>query len=401
MKVHLQIMSNKERWGVNTNMFLYMFVIAVCSCSVNAQQSRKCGFAPEMKGADKPAASRMKMEDTLYIPVVFHIVYTDDIHNIPDEQIYTQLKVINEDFSRKNADTLNTLAVFKEVAANTRIQFYLATSDGVTGITRTSTTHGPFHNDDLHRSAQGGKDAWNTKQYLNVWVANLAPGIFGYGNSPGGPEFRDGVAIHYQYFGRDENDPSPYNLGRTLTHEIGHWLGLQHPWGTGGCESDDGLSDTPAQEGPSSGCDLTKVSCGVLNMVQNFMDTSDDACMNLFTKAQSHHMRNTLMVHRPEAFGLNAVITDVPSVIEKWSVFIYPNPVTSEPVAFMDLQKDNFKPFHVTITDVYGKGVHEFDVRKFEEKMAIGLHGLSNGIYIARISNSISAYATKIYLNLN
>lgn len=381
---------------------LSVFFNMLITKSVDAQ--RACDFVNYSKGGmTEHVNAKMHDEATLYIPVVFHIVYDSENQNLSDAQIYSQLQVINEDFNKRNSDTTNTINEFKSLAADVKIQFYLAEMDGVKGITRTFTNHGPFANDDLHRSGQGGRDAWDTKKYLNVWVGELAPAIFGYAASPGTEEFKDGVAVHYQYFGRHGNAIAPYNLGRTLTHEIGHWLGLQHPWGLGGCDTDDGLTDTPPQEGPAT-CVLNTFSCGSLSMVQNFMNTAEDNCMNLFTHQQKELMRHTLRTQRTGAYTDQEIITEITSPItnvNKVSITIYPNPITEQPFAAMNLQQDGFMPVHISITDLYGKGIHHYNIDKFSEKILLDFQGLSNGVYIAKVSNTFMAYSTKIFLNIN
>jgi len=237
------------------------------------------------------------------ISLVFHIVYNTDEQNISDAQIYSQIISLKADFLRENADTVNTLDIFKSVAASANITFYPALNDpqgGLTGgITRTQTSHGTFANSDIHYTSKGGSDPWPTDRYLNIWVCDLPEGTFGFTAQNNSVE--NGVVIDYRYLGNMGTVSAPFDKGRTLTHELGHWFGLKHPWGAaGGCLDDDGLADTPQQEGPSSGCDLDRVSCGHLNMVQNFMDTSDDGCMNLFTRDQVALMRKNLFADHNE-----------------------------------------------------------------------------------------------------
>lgn len=259
----------------------------------------------------------------VFIPVVIHVVYQTPDQNISTEQIISQLSVLNEDFNRLNADTINTLSVFKTIAGNAKIIFQLALKDETDnpsdGITRTPSLHGPFFNDDIHYTALGGKNAWNTSRFLNIWVCDLPEGTFGFGTPPGTDGERDGVVIDFRYFGTMGTAVQSYSKGRTTTHEIGHWLGLKHLWGTvGGCVDDDGVEDTPLQSGPSSGCNLSRVSCNALNMVQNFMDQSSDDCMNFFTKGQVLEMRRNLFAHRAEAIqeGIVTSVSETRPVME-------------------------------------------------------------------------------------
>jgi hypothetical protein len=249
-----------------------------------------------------------KLGAVITIPVVFHVVYNTSAQNIPDARIIEQLNVLNQDFGRTNADAVNTPSVWQGIAANTNIQFCLAQRDPsgnpTNGIVRKSTTVTSFTtNDNIKRSANGGSDAWPRDQYLNIWVGNLSGGLLGYAQFPGGPAATDGVVVLYSSVGGPNNPgtATPYHLGRTATHEVGHWLNLYHIWGDDGtgCSGSDQVSDTPNQAGATSGCPTfpktdacTSTSPGIMFM--NYMDYSYDACMNMFTNGQSSRMNATL-----------------------------------------------------------------------------------------------------------
>ena len=232
------------------------------------------------------------------IPVVFHVVYNNSNQNIPDAQIMSQLDVLNEDFRRLNADTVNTPSAFLGVAADTEIEFCLAIRDPsgnpTTGITRTSTSTSGFStNDNVKFNSSGGKDAWPCDEYLNFWICNFSGGLLGYAQFPGGSCNTDGVVCLYTSVGKppDNPFPGPYNLGRTATHEVGHWLNLRHIWGDGGCSQDDFVSDTPISDGSNFGCPTGSVACSSTDMVENYMDYTDDDCMNIYTQGQKTRMQ--------------------------------------------------------------------------------------------------------------
>ncbi|SNR13860.1 M43 family zinc metalloprotease [Tenacibaculum jejuense] len=234
------------------------------------------------------------------IPVVVHVVYNTAQQNISDAQVLSQIEVLNEDFRRTNSDANNKWSQ----AADIQVEFKLATIDPngnpTNGITRTSTSVTSWSsNDNIKRSSRGGKDPWNTSEYLNMWVGNLGGGLLGYAQFPGGNASTDGVVMGTQFFGSSDKGSgfflsAPFDKGRTTTHEVGHFLNLRHIWGDGGCGVDDFVSDTPNSDSPTSGCPGNKTTCGSLDMVENYMDYSDDACMNLFTQGQKNRMRAVL-----------------------------------------------------------------------------------------------------------
>ena len=234
-------------------------------------------------------AQRAQMVVT--VPVVFHVLYNTPAENISEAQILSQLQIMNDDFRRLNSDQDNVWAQ----AADTQIEFCLASQDPqgnpTDGILRVSTSVSSFGtNDAMKFTSQGGSDAWPASDYLNFWVCDLGSSLLGYAQFPGGPANTDGVVCNYTATGNTGTAQAPFALGRTATHEIGHWLNLRHIWGDGGCGASDFVDDTPDSDGPNYGCALGSVACGTTDMVQNYMDYSDDACMNLFTQGQSDRM---------------------------------------------------------------------------------------------------------------
>ncbi|HSZ71055.1 MAG TPA: M43 family zinc metalloprotease, partial [Cytophagaceae bacterium] len=200
----------------------------------------------------------------------------------------------------------NTPAMFKSIAADVQIEFCLAVrdpnGDPTTGINRIYNSQASYNVDLTAGSVDDttikNKSYWPSDQYLNIWVCDLAGGILGYAEFPGTmPVTSDGVVIDYTAFGNTNS--SRYNLGRTATHEIGHWLNLYHIWGDqSDCSGDDFCADTNPCSGTyysdhTQGCPMP-LQCGFPRMIQNYLDYSDDACMNLFTNDQKSRMQGAM-----------------------------------------------------------------------------------------------------------
>ncbi len=225
--------------------------------------------------------------------------------NISDAQINSQIEVLNKDFRKTNPDIASLPGVFAPLAADARIEFKLAEKDPANsptnGITRTSTVSASFIDDDKVKSATtGGHDAWPSDKYLNLWVCPLGGGLLGYAQFPGGPTATDGVVINCTAFGTIGTAAAPFNLGRTATHEIGHFLNLNHIWGDDGsaCSGTDFVGDTPNQAGPNYGTPaFPHVTCSNGpngDLFMNYMDYVDDQAMFMFTAGQITRMQACL-----------------------------------------------------------------------------------------------------------
>jgi len=238
------------------------------------------------------------------IPVVVHVVHNSASENISATQIKSQIAVLNKDYMAKNPDKSKVPSVWKGLVADGGIQFALAKKDPkgkpTTGITRTKTKRTSFGTDDgVKSTARGGINAWPTRRYLNIWVCTLAGGLLGYAQFPGGPAKTDGVVILNTAFGTKGTATPPFNLGRTATHEIGHWLNLRHIWGdTEDCSGSDFVADTPNAEGPNYGKPkFPHVSCNNGpngDMFMNYMDYVDDEAMFMYTTQQVARMTAAL-----------------------------------------------------------------------------------------------------------
>ncbi|MBO9571495.1 MAG: T9SS type A sorting domain-containing protein [Chitinophagaceae bacterium] len=299
-------------------------------------------------------AQKIAEEQIIIIPVVVHVIYNTPSQNISNEQIRSQIAVLNKDYRKKNTDISNIPVAFRSVAADSKIEFRLAAIDPsglpTDGIIRKSTSIAVFELDDkIKSSVEGGSDPWNRDQYLNIWVANLTGGILGYASSPGCAPEKDGVVIKYDVFGTTANVRPPYNKGRTTVHEIGHWLGLKHIWGDKSC-GDDGIEDTPPQEGPTRGCPsgvITTCTAGAGgNMYMNFMDFTNDDCVNMFTAGQVGKMHELFQTGGVRAALLSSAKAGIAEEETEMAaaITIYPNPVINElNIRFTDFESNKNK----------------------------------------------------------
>jgi hypothetical protein len=253
------------------------------------------------------------VDTTITIPVVIHVLYNTAEQNISDEEIQSQIDVLNEDFATNSATSLDVPVDWIGLVKDTKIRFKLAKRDPAgnksTGIVRVQTAIEEFAIFDpaIYSATLGGSNAWPRSKYLNIWVCLLEGNALGFANFPGSNSNQDGLVINYKAFGRNGTAKGPYNLGRTCTHELGHWLILTHIWGddNNDCTGSDfpitqqAIDDTPNQQGPTFRCqrfpeldDCSTTSPGIMYM--NFMDYTDDKCMMFFTPGQVIRMRNTL-----------------------------------------------------------------------------------------------------------
>lgn len=327
-----------------------------------------------------------EIHEVIRIPVVVHVIHDNvegeiggaDNTNISNEQIFSQIKVLNEDFRRQTGTPgFNT----NPVGADMEIEFYLATIDPdgnpTSGITRNFNSKRQW---DIirERSQIANIVSWDSNRYLNIWVLNLSATYLGYAEFPGAPvdglnlndpnEATDGVFIDYNFFGRQLGTAidGPYTFGRTTTHEVGHWLGLIHIWGDSRCGSDF-CEDTPEveRENLAVTCEPYFSRCtgtSVRAMIENYMDYTADECMNIFTQDQKTRVRQVLeLSKRRRRLVLNSE-SFLPQV-ESLQVKLINHPNSKDKLS-MQVLLQGFQDFNVNFYDVLG---HLVDQKTFKD----------------------------------
>lgn len=316
---------------------LFSIIFILFACAGNAQE--QCGtkapsdaweqwFQTKIAKRKADLASGRIQQTNYVIPVIVHIIHNDDDANLTSDQVYSQISILNEDFGGQNADTASIPMCFRDAkAGNTGIQFCPAKQkpNGTAlledGIDRVNWSNRNWPDPESFTSKNALKNyvddiikvntIWDPTKYLNIWVLkfNNSTELLGYATFPNGTTLdgldndesstNSGVVIKYNVFGNIGTLNCPYCLGRTTTHEVGHWLGLRHIWGDFFC-GNDYCDDTPRQYWHNSNCPdypVTNTLCFSGNcgdMFMNYMDYTYDACMYMFTKDQKERMQTAL-----------------------------------------------------------------------------------------------------------
>lgn len=372
-----------------------------------------------------------KEKTTITIPIVVHIIYRQSHSNpgigtnIPNFQIEDQIRILNEDYSKTNSEFPNPPRnTFVNSAGNPDLKFCLATTDPdgnpTTGITRTLSSKNNFNynteSNDMKKDNTGGINGWPPSKYLNIWVCDISNSgnttILGYAYLPGLQSWnawKDGLVVDFQHFGTIGNASSSSD-GRTPTHEIGHYLGLNHTFcesQSGGCcdNDDSNVYDTPATDDVYFGnvnantnnntCNdlLYGFSSDVLDMDENFMAYSNHTWM--FSNDQVSEMMATLNGYRSNLKNSDVSVNCTGIVsnnnIDNNNRFnIYPNPSNGK---FIVMTENNVK---IEILNILGNIIYQSNNSSTQE---IDLSFVENGIYIININSENERFTEKIIIN--
>lgn len=372
------------------------------------------GYKSHLEKSFQQLKNRAQFTKTDFIQkvkTVVHIVYQDSSQNLSDERVEAVIDRLNTDFSRSNADTINVRPIFKDRADNPGIHFELQE------IIRTQTDtifelniFGGSLPDHVKSSADGGSDARNVEEFLNIWICNIEDQVLlGYAYPPSCapnwpddfalPERRfDGVVVHYEAFdttGSISMQGATVDFqGRVLTHEVGHYLGLRHIWGDGtlaifgipDCNADDGLEDTPNQGLNSSfSCDFELNTCtegdsDLPDMIENYMDYSSESCQNMFTLQQVGIMRATLAECRKNI--LLTSNTEI-SLSEGVDIQLYPNPTSDRLYLITPFQLNTDAKLRIFDTQGRLHATQSLDIQSTQSQVDVSQ--LSPGIYFTEV----------------
>lgn len=439
---------------------------------IEAQNLKKCNAtklmnyemenSPEYKNArqeniiiNREFINTQKEQPTISIPIVVHIIYKSNHPNIgygtniPIEQVEDAIRILNEDYSKTNPEFPNPLAVggrntFLNQSANANIEFCLANTDpngnATTGIIRTLATNsnGTFDADDntdanaMKLTSLGGNDGWTPSKYLNIWICDLVNSqgggtTLGYAYLPGLPSWnawKDGLVVDYRYFGTT-GMAAPSSDGRTPTHEIGHYLGLNHTFAEDGwnspcvdsqgnlqcCDNDDSnVFDTPATDGIYWGfvnstsnrntCNDLQYgfSSDLLDMDENYMSYAANTWM--FTQDQVDEMqatlygyRNTLRNSIANGTTVNCSGTVNINNITNKNLVIYPNPAKT---TFTIKTADSEKIQSIYVRNILGYIVYE---KSNSFSNSVSISNLTNGIYFIHIKTPKQTYMNKVIVH--
>lgn len=403
---------------------ILMYVLIAFSMPAFAQESW-CDAGSKLKSAKENGNyelflqgirdqhnSMVSSRSEIFLPVVVHVVTRPGVPVISYAQVIHQIDVLNNDFAGRGENIPKLAEEFEHLAADTDIRFCLASIDPngnpTNGITYTMTdvSNIALQTEDqgrisVHYDQYGGKSFWNTDRYINIWVAEYGTGILGSSSMPGSAPFpeEEGIVMDLEHFGSigTATHSGFFNRGHTLTHEMGHYLGLLHIWGDedDSCTDTDEIDDTPNAEGPYLDCpEGDQISCGENNMYQNFMDLTDDRCLAAFTHGQAMRMKTVIDLYYPD---LSSSIACQPSLMPFnawWDALSWSYDVGS----YRYIMYSPSTPEGEIIIDVFSADgrLLQHDVLHDQYSYLINLDNASAGVYFIRVMQGEESRVRKV-----
>lgn len=345
-------------------------------------------------------------ESIYRLPLVFHVLYHPNQPYPSEEQVLSQIEALNRDFSQSAyqiQQVADTLQGFSDLVENTFIEFCLASKDQQKAIHFI-----PFKNEKwpINESIKTNSTsvAWDSKKYINVWVAPLEGNTAGWAQMPGGNPTTDGIVIDYKYFGTIGTAQIPYNEGKTLTHLMGNYLGLFDLWNEQHPCLDDLVDDTPIHNAPNTGCapylHVSTCDGSPAEMTMNFMDNSHDACLYMFTAGQKKRMRAMLdegglrhsIVNNTATYcnlnGLKNTNThSFDSRLNRLNIQLLPNPAQEQ--FTLTISNINAKKLDVTVFNSLGKSVYrtKLSISTGSAQTSIQCNEWPAGVYLIKINS--------------
>lgn len=403
---------------------LSLIILKYCCIGVCLSQNI-CGFDNLISTSNQNDVSKLNkrsINDSFVeyqIQVVFHVLHHREEENIKQTEVLKLLDVLNQAYYICNEEIREE---FKKVKGCPKIQFQLAQIDPkgdiTSGINRIYTTMKTFNKPDLFEfdypkySKLGGVDAWDPERYLNIWLCNLSANsiqyrgnLFGYALPP--PQMRtwdssyspllsrQGVVLSFQTV---SSNVAPFDRVKTIVHEVGHYLGLKHPWGEGyaSCSTDDGIEDTPNCSRPSTFCNFDKSTCyhddESRDMIENYMDYTTDQCKTTFTVLQSKMMISTLINYRSRLFKPISI-----SDLGHFDYIVYPNPF-GENLIIISQHNSSFSGIlSVELTSLSGEIIlNASKISPTDDYMIFSASQISSGLYLLTITNSHQTSTYKV-----
>ncbi len=442
-------------------LILCLFSILITNGQITHEHSEKCAHTVMIDAIDnnlpgyKDAINRtfqdvkqkgaIATRNVYTIKTVVHNLWRDSSEIVDDQTIMDQIAVLNEDFRYLNADKANLRTTFDEIAGDSEIEFELVSIERVqtTAGFEIDALAGTDNSDIIKNTANGGSSPWDVEQHLNIYVCPIVTVLFGqvlgegqilgyatppidinqYPDLANWPQellevinpTYDGVNVHYTSFGGrdrvlDVGGVSYIAEGRTLVHEVGHYLGLRHYWGDGGnplagtpgtCAEDDGIEDTPAATSNSqvTGCDASKNTCDdgmddKPDMWENYMDYSSEDCQVAFTNGQIDIMRAVLEGPRSTLIANSTSISDSKALAN--NINVLPNPTTG--TITLDIDFDDNEEYQISVRDILGRQIKNVQTERGTQQLNMDLSNEANGVYFVEFVKGDIKAAKKVIL---